>query len=612
MDNNDLLEPLKLYNSRLKGDFHQNAEAFYNELTKNSQVDENLNILTCDKLYEMQAKLEKLKQKRSGNKVALTLSIVFSIIGFIAGIITLILGAMSKSDTKFIPIIIGVILIIACIAWFVLVIVFIRPKIKSLDKIIAEESQKVEAKKQEAIDQMRPLNDLFDWGIPAKIVNKTIPIIQMDKNFNPVRFQQLHSKYGFGENEDDDVSSVFVQSGHILGNPFLIERNHVMEMVDHVYTGSITITWTETIHDDKGSHTVTRSQVLTAEVVKPRPEYFYDTWLVYGNDAASKLSFSRQPSNANAMSEKEIERYVKNFDKDLKKMEEKAIKKGGSFTALGNAEFEALFHALDRDNEVEFRLLFTVLGQKSMVDLIKSKKPFGDDFIFEKHKSLNYIKSKHSQSFNYDGDPRNFMHFDIRKSKQAFMNYMERYFECFYFDLAPLLCVPLYHQHKAQEYIYDGVLPRNVTSFETEVFANRFDRDIFLPDNCDTDIILKSKATRKAGKADITQIDAYGFNAIPHTTFVTKWGRDGRAHQVPVTWYEYVPVSKTVALEIQNVEDDKSIYGKNLSRASEYINSKCAKDDIIIQRGIFSSILKDDKSGWNSEELNNILSHKEE
>ena len=612
MDQNDLLEPIKLYNSRLKQEFHDNADKYYEELAAKAQVDKNLNALTCDKLYEMQAKLEKLKNKRAGKKALLVVSIIFSIIGFIAGIITLIVGIGSKSDKKFIPIIIGIVLILGCIAWFVSVLVFIRPKIKDLDKVIAEENKKVEAQKNEAINQMAPLNDLFDWGIPAQLVNKTTPLIQMDKTFNPLRFQQLHDKYDFGENDDEDVSSVFVQSGHILGNPFLIERNYVMEMVDHVYTGSITITWTETVHDDKGSHTVTRSQVLTAEVIKPRPEYFYDTWLVYGNDAASKLKFSRQPSNANSMSDKEIEKYTRSFEKELDKMHEKAVKKNKNFTPLGNTEFEALFHALDRDNEVEFRLLFTPLAQKSMLDIIKSKKPYGDDFIFEKNKCLNYIKSKHSQTISYDGDPRNYVHFDIRKSKEKFMNYMDNYFQGFFYDLAPLLSVPLYQQHKAVEFIYKDTFKRNVTSYETEVMANRFERDAFMPENCDTNLILKSCAVRKAGGADIVDITSHGFHSIPHTTFVTKWGRDGRAHQVPVTWYEFDPVSKHTPIQIQPVEDNRDIYSKNLSRASEYINAKSLNGGIIMQRGIFSSILTDEKSGWNAEELNKILSHKEE
>ena len=78
-------------------------------------------------------------------------------------------------------------------------------------------------------------------------------------------------------------------------------------------------------------------------------------------------------------------------------MVEKSIKSGKkAFNRLPNEEFEALFMALDRDNEVEFRLLFTPLAQKNMISILRAKNVgFGDDFIFKKRKELNYIKSMH-------------------------------------------------------------------------------------------------------------------------------------------------------------------------------------------------------------------------
>ena len=46
------------------------------------------------------------------------------------------------------------------------------------------------------------------------------------------------------------------------------------------------------------------AQTLTASVTKPRPEYFTETWLVYGNEAAPRLSFSRSPCPASSYDEK--------------------------------------------------------------------------------------------------------------------------------------------------------------------------------------------------------------------------------------------------------------------------------------------------------------------
>ena len=53
-----------------------------------------------------------------------------------------------------------------------------------------------------------------------------------------------------------------------------------------------------------------------------------------------------------------------------------------NFTEMGNAKFDALFGAVDRNNEVEFRVLFTPLAQKNMLDLLTDKNHYGDDFYF--------------------------------------------------------------------------------------------------------------------------------------------------------------------------------------------------------------------------------------
>lgn len=44
-----------------------------------------------------------------------------------------------------------------------------------------------------------------------------------------------------------------------------------------------------------------------------------------------------------------------------------------SITLLANDEFEVLFRALNRNNEVQFRLLFTPLAQQNMIDLLLDK-----------------------------------------------------------------------------------------------------------------------------------------------------------------------------------------------------------------------------------------------
>ena len=195
-------------------------------------------------------------------------------------------------------------------------------------------------------------------------------------------------------------------------------------MGTRIYTGSRVVTWTETVTDSQGHRrTVTQSQTLTASLSKPYPEYNDYTELIYGNEAAPDLSFSRGPSGASNMNEKQIERAVKKGEKKLRKKAQADMTDDDpttNFTQMANSEFDVLFGAIDRDNEVQFRLLFTPLAQQNMTALVKAKEPFGDDFSFIKRGMLNYISSTHSQSFPFDAHPSQFVGYDIDESKRLF------------------------------------------------------------------------------------------------------------------------------------------------------------------------------------------------
>ena len=214
-----------------------------------------------------------------------------------------------------------ILIIVACIGagvGFIFLSKNLKKKIQKVEEALAKLQKRADELLSEARSQMQPLNDDYDWNIPAKILTDTIPLIKMDQYFDQNKFYYLKKKYGFLENEDN-ISSLFVQSGSILGNPFLVERNFVREIRNHVYTGSITIHWTTWVGSGKNRHMITHTQTLTASVTKPRPEYFNETWLVYGNEAAPRLSFSRSPVEASKYDDKQLKKYVESYEKNLDK-----------------------------------------------------------------------------------------------------------------------------------------------------------------------------------------------------------------------------------------------------------------------------------------------------
>ena len=604
----ELLEPLKLYNYDLKQKHQENVNAYFDELSEKSGVDIEGNRATCADYYSLKREEENLSGKLGGQKGLRGFLIFLTIFFFVAGTILLIATIAQVFKYPAIGYSVGPIAILAGIAFIILNSTVIAKKLSLLSGKKEIVTKKAKEKLDLANEQMVPLNALFDWNIPSSLVTKTTPIIQMDKYFTVDRYCHMVEKYGMKPCNEDNVSTLFVQSGTLVDNPFVYERDYIQHMVNRTYTGSIVITWVTYSRDSKGnSYPVTHTQTLTATISRPAADFFTDTALIYANEAAPRLSFSRRSSNANSMDEKDIEKLVKSWDKKLAKMQQDKIK--SSFTPLGNTKFEALFNALDRDNEVEFRLLFTPLAQKNMISLITSKTPYGDDFSFTKRKMINVIRSNHAQHMSFDGNPYHFFGFDYDKIKSNFVEYNMNYFQGIFYDFAPLLSIPLYQQHRAFNYKYDGHHESRITHYETEVLCNFMDESVFMPEDCDTNLILKAHFSCRQGDLDIFNIHSYGFTKVPRVEYVSKLGGDGHLHSIPVHWYEYIEVSKDTPVAILNVGGTKQDYVCNISRIQEIL---CRSNDIIYQRGLLAFPLNDGSSIINSKDLIKLFSHKED
>ena len=602
----DLTEPLKAYNYFLKDAVHENATNYFDGLVQANNIDIEANRFTNQQLAKGRKKIEDTKKALNGKKGLKVFIIVSFVLCFIAALI-LIIALFMNFIWWLILIALG---LIAGGVGLIFLMLKMNKRIKEVESILAKYQEKYNELLAEARAQMQPLNDSYDWNIPAKIMTDTIPLIQMDRMFDANKFYYLRKKYGFKENEEN-ISSLFVQSGSILGNPFMLERNFVREIRPHTYTGTLTIHWTTVVGSGKNRHVVHHTQTLIATVVKPRPEYFDETWLVYGNEAAPRLSFSRTPCAASSYDEKHIKKYVEGFEKDLEKKTKKSSLSNKPFTMMANSEFEALFNATNRDNDVEFRLLFTPLAQKNVLNLLKDKTVgYGDNFEFVKAKELNYVKSAHMQRQEIDGDPEHFKNYDYEAARKYFINYIDSYFKAFYFNLAPLLSIPLYQQHMAFEEIFKGTVDPNLTSFETEVMANRFDQSEFKHEDSSTPAILKREFVRRNGdNGDMVNIHAHSYKAIPHTDFITKMGGDGLPHQVPVTWYEYKPLEKVTPMAVQECRTTQKKFAYNIQNQAlrDFLSRLSEKGIIIYQKGLISFLPRNGVSSYDGNELNNYL-----
>ena len=553
-------EPLEYYTGTLRAAFEKNAAEYFDALVKTSGVNERENAATVTRYNAACTKAQHAEKKLSSCKVLRGFMIFFTVAAFVAAAVLAVLYFTAEQPDWIFLLIAGI-----CLLAGIVLVALLCTKIKQVlaarqkkyDKAVAV----AEGIKGEALEQMAPLNALFTWNMTRELIQKSAPFLQLDERFDVKKLDLMTRKYGFVAGADPNASTVFLLSGSVDGNPFLFERVFRRTMGTKTYTGSIVIHWTTRVRDSNGNtRIVHHSQTLTASVTKPAPYYGYETRLYYGNEAAPDLRFSRQPTHANELDEGEIEKQVKRGKKKLEKKARKAVGAGTGFTEMGNAEFDVLFGATDRTNEVQFRLMFTPLAQQNMLDLIKSDEGYGDDFAFYKTGCINCIRSEHAQRWQTETDPSRYRSHDLAASRAAFVACNAEYFKSLFFDLAPVLAVPLYRQTKPHEFLYKDVYPHNYTGGEAEVLANRLGDLPFRPAEAKTHSILKASAVRKTGGADRVSVTAASFDTREHVDIVSVFGGDGRSHNVPVRWTEYIPVSATSEMALKAVGGTREGY----------------------------------------------------
>lgn len=321
MKDDSILEPLKMFNSKFKQFQHENGEKYFEKLVKESKIDVNANRETIKK-YKNEFEQGQYYEKKEGSVRGIKILLV--IVGIAALISGLAMAFSGVKSSSALFIVLGI--VIFALGIFSFVAVFTK-----INKIIEERKRKKEEYYKKASDlkviaynQMAPLNNLYDYYMTSEIIEHTSPLIQLDDIFDADKYEYLHEKFNLGEVTDLNTSVNYVVSGSIVGNPFVIVNTFNMQMVQKVYTGSIVIHWTTIERSKNGTRTVHHSQTLTASVTKPAPDYYYDTRLIYGCDAAPNLSFGHEPTNINGMNERQLEKYVKRETKKLEEKEEKS------------------------------------------------------------------------------------------------------------------------------------------------------------------------------------------------------------------------------------------------------------------------------------------------
>ncbi len=454
--------------------------------------------------------------------------------------------------------------VLMCITLILIPLVILKttPKIRALREEIANVDKKAEELLSRAYTQMAPLNNLFTDRDALNIIEKTIPLINFAPCFSVDQETNMKLNYDFSISDSDEQSTLDVLSGEYNENPFLFETRLVHTMGVETYHGYRTIYWTETYRGSDGkTHTRTRSQTLHASVTKPKPFYKTQVLLNYCSQGGPELSFTRDATDLDELSDKQIERYVKKGEKKLKKKTDEAIKNNSDFMSMSNSDFEVMFDALDRDNEVQYRTLFTPLAQTNMVDLIRSKVGYGDDFNFIKRKRTNKIITQHSQGRSINLTPSCYYSYSYDIIRDNFIKKNTDFFKAVYFDFAPLWAIPMYQERPVHSLKPIPDYSQSYSDKECEALANAVETKDLVHPATKTRAILKSSFVSAKDNRDRIKVMAYSYDIIKRVELIPVLGGDGRFHTVTVPWDDYIPLEAKNELFVSPADEAK---GKNI------------------------------------------------
>lgn len=501
-----IFNPVEEFKSKYKDLHAQNTRAFFERLVQQSGVDVEQNRQTVRLYNEYKENLSQLRKKLNWRRFWRVLMCL-----------TLVL----------IPV----------------VILKVTPKIRELKAAVEEADKKAEELLAQAHRQMEPLNRLFGDRDSLQLIQQTIPLLSFDTCFSAKQEEDMRVNYDFAEYNDEEQSTIDVLAGRYNENPFLFENKKIHTMGTETYHGYKTIHWTETYTDSDGKlRTRHRSQTLHATVEKPKPFFTTQAVLNYCTQGGPNLCFTRDAGHLEQKSDREIERMVKRGERKLKRKSDRALQEDSHFTSLSNTEFEVMFDALDRTDEVQFRTLFTPLAQTNLVELLRSDVGYGDDFSFIKNRRTNRILSQHSQGRPLYLSAHRYPSYCFDTVRDNFLGQNADFFKAVYFDFAPLWSIPLYQERPVHSLKPLPEYARLYSLKECEVLANAVEDAYVVHPDTKTQAILKSTYVGSCNNVDETRITAYSYDIEQRVDMVSVYGEDGHYHQVPVEWDEYLPL----------------------------------------------------------------------
>lgn len=446
------------------------------------------------------------------------------------------------------------------VAAAVIILAFLNARIRAADSHADDVRAALAEGQGAAWQSMARLNEMYGWGFVRGMLKRHMPQVQFDPYVSRGRLNDLKESFGWDDSFNSDLSVLNAMSGELNGNPFVIGQFRRHWMGRETYHGSLGISWVEYVEEEQPDgrrerKAVTRHETLTASLTAPVPCYGDHAAVVFGHAAAPDLQFCRAPSPLSSSGNGFFSKWRRAAAMRLVQR----MGRQGRLQPMSNLEFDALFAALDRNNEQQFRLLFTPLAQQEMLQILKDREAgFGDDFTFTKIGNINIVEPMHLLSADFSSDPALFQSDNLAKARRNFIAYHAAAFRSVFFALAPILAIPIYHESRRCPSPFSNTTGRMLAFWEHEAIAHHIGEERLRSAACATKCMMRASVVRLDSGVETVSVTAHGYRAVPRIELVPVEGGDGRVHDVPVHWTEYVPDSKTTTMRMRAMPPEQS------------------------------------------------------
>ena len=127
--------------------------------------------------------------------------------------------------------------------------------------------------------------------------------------------------------------------------------------------------------------------------------------------------------------------------------------------------------------------------------------------------------------------------------------------------MAPVLAIPMYQERPVHSLKPIPDYSQLYSLKESEALANMVDKGLVVHPRTKTEAIIKSSFVTSASGVDKTDITAYSYDIENRIDVIPVYGGDGKFHNVPVHWEEYIPIEKTSAFSVADIE---KVSGENI------------------------------------------------